>query len=301
MNGASDLWYVQLADGDVHRVTLDQLDEGFQAGHIDGDTMVLAAGAAKWTKLGLLAGIDEVSAPARAPSPIDASVRVVATPIASAAPAPPSYPVPLVDSPVVPAEPEFPSSAVTLLESNRPVSVDLSDLALQAGLPPRRSGKRWLIALVGLAMVGGAGVTAIKRPGLIRASVSHVGHSAIAAKSWAAGAIGPRRLAATEDPAPTITAPTVAPVLTPSAVATTSATTASTPTAPTPETAADPHLSAPPSGQAKARPHDGEKAPPGRTKPRKAHGATPSAAPSPGHAAFTTGGSKFDPLSSSIQ
>ena len=38
MDGASDLWYVQLPDGDVHRVTLDQLDEGFQAGHIDGAT-----------------------------------------------------------------------------------------------------------------------------------------------------------------------------------------------------------------------------------------------------------------------
>ncbi|MGD0676121.1 MAG: hypothetical protein ABSC94_11915 [Polyangiaceae bacterium] len=57
-----DSWYVKLSDGDVHRVTLDQLDEAFQAGHIDGDTMVLAAGASQWTTLGALAGIDEGAA-----------------------------------------------------------------------------------------------------------------------------------------------------------------------------------------------------------------------------------------------
>lgn len=59
MSTSGDSWYVKLSDGDVHRVTLDQLDEAFQAGHIDGNTMVLASGATQWTKLGALAGIDE--------------------------------------------------------------------------------------------------------------------------------------------------------------------------------------------------------------------------------------------------
>jgi hypothetical protein len=56
---SEELWYVKLANGDVHRVTLDQLDGAFQAGHIDESTMVLAAGASTWTKLGDLAGIDD--------------------------------------------------------------------------------------------------------------------------------------------------------------------------------------------------------------------------------------------------
>ena len=54
-----ELWYVKLANGDVHRVTIDQLDGAFQAGHIDESTMVLAAGASQWTKLGDMAGLDE--------------------------------------------------------------------------------------------------------------------------------------------------------------------------------------------------------------------------------------------------
>jgi hypothetical protein len=68
MSGAEDLWYVKTPDGDVHRVTLDQLDEAFQAGRIDGKVMVLAAGATKWQSLSELAGLDE-AAPAAAPVP----------------------------------------------------------------------------------------------------------------------------------------------------------------------------------------------------------------------------------------
>jgi len=63
----ADLWYVMLADGDVHRVTLDQLDEAFQAGHIDQETLVLAAGARQWTALGALAGLDETPPPPKVP------------------------------------------------------------------------------------------------------------------------------------------------------------------------------------------------------------------------------------------
>lgn len=63
----ADLWYVMLADGDVHRVTLDQLDEAFQAGHIDQETLVLAEGARQWTQLGKLAGLEEAPPPPRMP------------------------------------------------------------------------------------------------------------------------------------------------------------------------------------------------------------------------------------------
>jgi hypothetical protein len=63
----TELWYVMLADGDVHRVTLDQLDDAFQAGHIDHETLVLAEGAKLWTKLGTLAGLDETPPPPQVP------------------------------------------------------------------------------------------------------------------------------------------------------------------------------------------------------------------------------------------
>jgi hypothetical protein len=57
---SEELWYVKLANGDVHRVTLDQLDGAFQAGHIDENTMVLSAGTDTWTTLAdLLGGGDE--------------------------------------------------------------------------------------------------------------------------------------------------------------------------------------------------------------------------------------------------
>jgi hypothetical protein len=58
MSGDENLWYVKTPDGDVHRVSLDQLDEAFQAGRIDENVMVLAAGSTKWAKLGELAGLD---------------------------------------------------------------------------------------------------------------------------------------------------------------------------------------------------------------------------------------------------
>ncbi len=80
MSGDDNLWYVKTPDGDVHRVTLDQLDEAFQAGRIDENVMVLAAGATKWAKLGELAGLDEPAqkAPAASPyTPMPPSLRPV--------------------------------------------------------------------------------------------------------------------------------------------------------------------------------------------------------------------------------
>jgi hypothetical protein len=265
MDGASGLWYVQLADGDVHRVTLDQLDEGFQAGHIDGDTMVLAAGAAQWAKLGKLADIDEV-APVGAPPPTPAHVAPAAM---AAVPAPrPSHTASPSDAVPVALQPA--SLPATLLESDRPVSVDLGDLALEAGLP-RRSGKRWLAALVGLALVGGTGTLAMRRPGLVRPYVSRVGHYAVAAKSWAAAAVSPRRVSATEDP-PAIQALHIASALTPPPAVAASEAPATAPASEGPSPASRPagrEIDAP-----KPRLHDGDKPPATKGKPRKAHPAT---------------------------
>jgi hypothetical protein len=80
-----ELWYVKLGNGDVHRVTIDQLDGAFQAGHIDESTMVLAAGASQWTKLGDLAGLDDEST-SEAPPPA-AEEELSYVPQVAAAPA----------------------------------------------------------------------------------------------------------------------------------------------------------------------------------------------------------------------
>jgi flagellar basal body-associated protein FliL len=81
MSGDENLWYVKTPDGDVHRVTLDQLDEAFQAGRIDENVMVLGGGSTKWAKLGDLAGLDEPAAPppasAAVPMSMPSSLRPV--------------------------------------------------------------------------------------------------------------------------------------------------------------------------------------------------------------------------------
>ena len=73
------IWYVKLEDGDVERVTLDQLDEWFQSGRIDEKHMVLADGADQWMKLAELLGLSEE------PSSADEAETAPATPVAVAA------------------------------------------------------------------------------------------------------------------------------------------------------------------------------------------------------------------------
>lgn len=72
MSGDHDLWYVKTADGDVDRMTLDQLDAAFNAGHIDENVTVLPAGESNWVRLGTLLGLDTPATPSPmsfAPSP----------------------------------------------------------------------------------------------------------------------------------------------------------------------------------------------------------------------------------------
>jgi hypothetical protein len=58
-SGNGDLWYLKAHDGEVQRVTLDDLDEAFQAGRVDENALVRRAGATKWAKLGELARLKE--------------------------------------------------------------------------------------------------------------------------------------------------------------------------------------------------------------------------------------------------
>jgi hypothetical protein len=278
MNSASELWYVQLSDGDVHRVTLDQLDEGFQAGHIGASTMVLAAGATRWSKLGDLAGIDDV---------------------ASSFPAPRTLPPPVLAPPVL-STPYAPPPR--FLESHRPVSVDLSDLEVVPG-PPHRSRKRWLMALVGVAMLGGIAGVGVERPGLLALFMKGVGTRASVAKSWILTDV-PRRLFGKPPSGLQMSPPSTA-------VASVSLAPSTLPPPP-PEplpTAQNAALGASLAASfiAPAADSPGTK-PPARggvpkARARKIHakGASSSDSSTRAPSAFTTSGSKFDPLSSNIQ
>ena len=285
MNSASELWYVQLSDGDVHRLTLDQLDEGFQAGHVGADTMVLPAGARHWTKLGELAGIDD-NPPAPAP-PFHASF---APPVLVA---PPVFVAP-------PARSAPHSQLPRLLESHRPVSVDLSDMEFAAGLSGR-SRMRWLMMLLGVAIMGGVAGVGVERPGLLRAFVANARGGTLAAKSWISAEV-PRRLFGSQAPAPQITAaPANASVSSdPPAIPIPSA--APLPTAQSSAPSASPPMTSTVSsgGDTKAPVH--VTAPKSRAKKLHAKVAASSDSPAkPTPSLFTTTGNKFDPLSSSIQ
>ena len=59
-----DLWRVQLGNGEIRAMSLDALDDAFQAGTIDEGTPVLAPGATAWSNLADAAGLD---APAEQP------------------------------------------------------------------------------------------------------------------------------------------------------------------------------------------------------------------------------------------
>jgi len=134
MSETNELWYVKTADGDVDRMTLDQLDEAFNDGRIDENVTVLPAGETQWVRLGALLGLDQ---------PQPAPVVVPPTPVAFAA---------------VP-------------NSMRPVSIDLSD-DLDAA-PFRKKSRKgvFLGAAVGAIAIVGV-VIAASRGGSLNASAA---------------------------------------------------------------------------------------------------------------------------------
>lgn len=76
----ADLWRVQLGTGELRVMTLDALDDAFQAGTIDEHTPVLAPGSTVWTKLADAAGLDSSdsgeSSDANAPSVAPLAVSI---------------------------------------------------------------------------------------------------------------------------------------------------------------------------------------------------------------------------------
>ncbi len=304
-----ELWYVKLADGDVHRVTIDQLDGAFQAGHIDENTMVLAAGASQWTKLGELAGLgDEPEAPPQAvasapparaavqqaapayavpvyaaPAPAQVAPRAVAAPVSYAPAASTPYAVAVSARPA--AVPAY------VPNSLRPMSMDLGDLDLDMPYQRKSRAGRFVVAVIGLAAVaGGIGFAAQ------RAHIGLGGGSDLSNVAAAAAVAAPPPVA---DPVPVAAPPAAqaawAPVASP---------------APSPSPAAN-------AGGGEASPMNPQftsrfnedttkkllSADKARDAKAKSHHSGGGAAPSTGHTkstTFTTGGNKFDPLNSAI-
>jgi len=99
------LWQVQLASGQVCRMTLELLDDAFQDGLISEDTLIMQDGTTEWVTLRQVAGLDseaESEAPAQgaeaavvaAPDATTANPPVAAVapaPVAASPPAPQAY------------------------------------------------------------------------------------------------------------------------------------------------------------------------------------------------------------------
>jgi hypothetical protein len=128
MTGPIEYWHVQMPDGSVSTMTLDDLDAAFQAGAINEQTYVLKAGESTWATLAALLGLDEPSS---------------ATP-----------------PPVVVGYPPHPQATVAPYEvapvySLRPVVSEVSDIDdLDFGGPAFRSSKKKKMAIA--ASIGGA-------------------------------------------------------------------------------------------------------------------------------------------------
>lgn len=67
----NEIWHVKLGNGEARSGSLDQLDEAFQAGLIDEQTLVRREGTDTWITLAQAAGLED--APAPAPQPINST------------------------------------------------------------------------------------------------------------------------------------------------------------------------------------------------------------------------------------
>jgi hypothetical protein len=132
-----EIWHVRFASGEVKPLTLDELDQAYNAGWIDESTPLLKSGSLAWSTLGAVAGLGP-------PDPMPLSIAPV-----SWDPSP---------SPVSP---------------DLSTEIHPGDLeGMPDELKPSRAGRKIFGVLVALALVAGLGVAATRaRPGLT-ASVS---------------------------------------------------------------------------------------------------------------------------------
>jgi uncharacterized protein DUF4339 len=202
-----DVWYVKLADGDVDRVTLDQLDEAFQSGQIDENSMVLAAGTDQWMKLGELLQASDATPPPPQPTPTPsvtaqavAPARPVAQPLAQpTAMVRPASPLQAPVQPVIATAPPPAQSNVPVANTLRPMSFDLEADDVQ--FPRGRSGKGKLVAAVAVVVLGAAAFVVVKR-GALNASADTSAPAFAAAAQTPAPPPPPAETAAPTPPTP---------------------------------------------------------------------------------------------------
>lgn len=138
MDQHEEIWLVQLSNGAVRAMTLDELDAAYQDGSIDEETFVRRDGASTWVKLRDELGGDE-------PAP---------QPAAQPAPRPMSIPTPApVSYGAVPAYPQ-----PQALYSVRPVvsEIDMDELELGAAFKKSRKGLYAAIGGIAAVVVGAA-------------------------------------------------------------------------------------------------------------------------------------------------
>lgn len=153
MSVEGNLWYVKLGDGDVERMTLDELDEAFQGGRIDENNMILAAGSDQWMRLSDLLGLADATPPPPPPTPAPHQAAQAARTAATQPAAPTRMPpLPMMRAPSGPV-PAF-AGATSL----RPVSFDLgAQVDFNEVQFPRPSRRGWVVGALGTALVLGAG------------------------------------------------------------------------------------------------------------------------------------------------
>jgi len=189
------LWQVQLASGQVCRMTLELLDDAFQDGLITESTLVMQDGTSEWVTLQALLGLDSegeangaatTAAPAANPAvaPVQASA-----PVAVAVAVQPAGPRPYVDpfappiqaaqmmppaatqaapfvfqgavqSPSFPPQAGFVSTpADPLTRSTAPVAADIDFDLDTPSFSKKRSPAKWIIGIA--AVLGGLGFAAM--------------------------------------------------------------------------------------------------------------------------------------------
>jgi hypothetical protein len=152
----SEIWHVQLPNGQAHRLTLDELDAAFEAGHIYESTPVLPPGATQWTTLGAAAGLG-AEEPSREIEPAAQAAPSPAPPVHETA-----TPTPVTME--IPGPQSLSPMAISATPSMAPIP-DLPDVDFEAA---HRSAKRKMIfgaigAAVVLAAVGAVGVRAMNK------------------------------------------------------------------------------------------------------------------------------------------
>jgi hypothetical protein len=294
-----DLWYVKLPNGDVHRVTLDQLDGAFQGGRIDGRTMVMPANAdagTSWTSLSQLLGLEDEVPAAQPPVSIPVAAPLVApTPVAMVAPvrfvaAAPSV-APRAYASVAPMSATPPPVAYGRVQapvgnSLRPMSFDLDASDTDDIHYPRSSRKGRVVAVVGLAAAAGVA-------GFMSTHPRSGGGDDIATVAAAAAMAAPQSYAAAPLPPPA--APQPVPYVTPTPAP------AAPGAAPAEASPMNPQFTSRFNEATKLKLMAADQAREDKAKARQAAASTyhPSSH-SKSSTVFTSGGNKYDPLNSNL-